>query len=97
MDEHPEPTIGQWYRNQENKRIFEVVALDEDEGTIEVQYFESEIEEIDLDTWYEIPLENIPEPEDWSGPYDDLVADDFGDTDVTRHGDQWNNPIDELE
>lgn len=97
MDEHPEPAIGQWYRNQEDNRIFEVVALDEDEGTIEVQYFESEIEEIDLDTWYEIPLENIAEPEDWSGPYDDLEADDFGDTEIVRQSEQWHNSIDELD
>ena len=97
MEEHPEPVIGQWYRSLEDERIFEVVAIDENESTIEIQYFESEIDEIDLDNWYEVPLEAISEPEDWSGPYDDLIADDLGDTENVRHNDAWTNPIDEIE
>lgn len=94
MDEHPEPVIGQWYRNIEDERIFEIVALDEDEGTIELQYFEGEIEECDLENWYEIPLLAIAEPEDWSGPYDGLLPDDLGDTESSQHSDGWNNPLD---
>lgn len=50
------PTVGNWYRNLEDNRLFEVVATDEDDGTIEIQYFESEIEELDIDTWGELAL-----------------------------------------
>ncbi len=73
-----DPIIGNWYRNQETGNDFEVVALDEDAQTIEIQYFDGEVEELDLDAWYELPIEAIEAPEDWSGPFDELEADDLG-------------------
>jgi len=73
-----DPIIGNWYRNEETGDDFEVVAIDEDAQTIEIQYFEGELEELDLDAWYELPLEAIEAPEDWSGPYDEVEDDDLG-------------------
>jgi hypothetical protein len=73
-----DPIIGNWYRNQETGNDFEVVALDEDAQTIEIQYFDGELEELDLDTWYDLPIEAIEAPEDWSGPFDELESDDLG-------------------
>ena len=73
-----DPIIGNWYRNQETGNDFEVVALDEDAQTIEIQYFDGEVEELDLDAWYELAIEAIEAPEDWSGPFDELESDDLG-------------------
>ena len=73
-----DPIIGNWYRNQETGNDFEVVALDEDAQTIEIQYFDGELEELDLDAWYELAIESIEEPEDWSGPFDEMESDDLG-------------------
>lgn len=73
-----DPIIGNWYRNEETGNDFEVVALDEDAQTVEIQYFDGELEELDLDAWYELPLEAIETPEDWSGPFDELEPDDLG-------------------
>ncbi|MBS1221541.1 MAG: hypothetical protein H6R24_732 [Proteobacteria bacterium] len=73
-----DPIIGNWYRNQETGNDFEVVALDEDAQTIEIQYFDGEVEELDLDAWYELAIESIEEPEDWSGPFDQMESDDLG-------------------
>ncbi|MCP5419656.1 MAG: hypothetical protein H6970_04690 [Gammaproteobacteria bacterium] len=73
-----DPIVGNWYRNADSDLEFEVVAVDEDAQTIEIQYAEGEVEEIDLDTWSEMPLEAIEAPEDWSGPFDDLDLDDLG-------------------
>lgn len=73
-----DPIIGNWYRNQETGNDFEVVALDEDAQTIEIQYFDGEVEELDLDAWYELAIESIEAPEDWSGPFDELESDDLG-------------------
>lgn len=73
-----DPIIGNWYRNEETGNDFEVVALDEDAQTVEIQYFDGELEELDLDAWYELPLEAIEAPEDWSGPFDELEEDDLG-------------------
>lgn len=72
-----DPIIGNWYRNEETGNDFEVVALDEDAQTIEIQYFDGEVEELELDTWYELPLEAIEAPEDWSGPFDEVEGDDL--------------------
>ena len=73
-----DPIVGNWYKNVEEETEFEVVAVDEDAQTVEIQYFEGEVEEIDLDSWYEMVLEPIEAPEDWSGAYDQMEADDLG-------------------
>ena len=73
-----DPIIGNWYRNQETGNDFEVVALDEDAQTVEIQYFDGELEEFDLDAWYELPIDPIEAPEAWSGPFDEMEPDDLG-------------------
>ena len=72
-----DPIVGNWYKNVEEETEFEVVAVDEEAQTVEIQYFDGEVEEIDLDSWYEIVLEPIEPPEDWSGAYDQLEPDDL--------------------
>ena len=73
-----DPIISNWYRNQETGNDFEVVALDEDAQTIEIQYFDGAVEELDLDAWYDLPIDPIEAPEDWSGPFDEMESDDLG-------------------
>lgn len=69
------PVIGKWFRHR-NGSIFEVVAVDEDDGTIEVQYFDGTVEEYELESWADhFPVEIGP-PEDWSGSVD-MDPDDF--------------------
>lgn len=67
------PTIGNWYRIQ-GSDSFEVVALDEDDGTIELQYFDGTVEEMDLEDWQAAQeigsLEEVEPPEDWTGSVD---------------------------
>lgn len=70
------PVIGDWYRNITGE-IYEVVAIDEDDGTVEIQYFDGSIEELDLDTWFETVFEPVEPPEDWSGPLD-IEREDYG-------------------
>ncbi len=89
------PSIGNWYRDQ-NGNTFEIVALDEDEGTIEIQYFDGAVEELDADAWSELALEAAEPPEDWSGSLD-IDREDYGvDLESNRHLD-WGNPLDEFE
>lgn len=73
-----DPIVGNWYKNLEDETRFEIVALDENAQTVEIQYFDGEVEELDLDTWYELALEPMAAPEDWSGAYDELDPDDLG-------------------
>ena len=67
------PTIGNWYRIQGNDS-FEVVAFDEDDGTIELQYFDATVEEMDIEDWNAEKeagtLEEVEPPEDWTGSVD---------------------------
>jgi Family of unknown function (DUF6763) len=68
-----QPTVGSWYR-LEGGETFEIVAIDDDEGTIEVQYFDGTVEEMDFDDWElqceERGLAPTEPPEDWSGSVD---------------------------
>jgi hypothetical protein len=83
-----DPIVGNWYRNLADQSRFEVVAVDE-EGqavqAVEIQYYEGEVEELDMDTWDELSLEFIEPPDDWSGPFDDLEPDDLGYDDDPEH------------
>ncbi len=90
------PAVGLWYRNEQGA-VFEVVAFEEEAGIIEIQHFDGAVEELDIDSWYSQMLTKSAEPEDWSGPFDDLVADDFGDTEAARHYDGQDNPLDTLD
>ncbi len=69
----PQPGIGEWYRLSGGE-LFEVVAVDTDDGTIEIQYFDGTVEEMDFEDWEsqweEGLLEAADPPEDWSGSVD---------------------------
>ena len=84
------PVIGSWYKDGDGE-IFEIVAIDEEDNFIQIQYFGGEIDEIDFDAWESMEAKSVAEPEDWSGPYDDLEADDLGYTDMGFRSDQGFN------
>ena len=69
----PVPSIGDWFR-MSGGELFEVVALDDDEGTIDIQYFDGTVEEMDFDEWEthceDRAVEPVDAPEDWSGSVD---------------------------
>ena len=46
----PNPGVGAWYRLNGGEP-FEIVALDDDDGTIEVQYADGTLEELDREDW----------------------------------------------
>jgi len=62
--------IGRWYRPMISDSLFEVVAIDYDEQSIEIQYFDGEIEELDFSGWKTLIPVDSPPPEDWTGPYE---------------------------
>lgn len=63
------PVVGNWYRRL-GSDLFEVVAIDNDDSTIEVQHFDGTVAEFDFESWYEMYLEEVEPPEDWTGPMD---------------------------
>jgi len=95
MNFQVKPTVGEWYQTSDGQD-FEVVAIDHDEGTVEIQYFDGAIEELDFNSWGQMPLQEISPPEDWSGPMDMMKEDFISDTGMTSH-EEWTNPLDTLD
>lgn len=64
------PEVGAWYLDTESGEMFEVVAMDENAGDIEMQYFDGALSEVDTESWANMALAMIPPPEDWSAPFE---------------------------
>ena len=62
-----EPVVGQWYENIDENESFRVLSVDEDAELIEIEYLDGDVEELDLETWQELDLDKIDEPEGWTG------------------------------
>ena len=45
--------VGNWYQTADG-RIFRIVSVDNDDETVEVQYVDGDLEEIEVDCWYDI-------------------------------------------
>jgi len=73
-----DPIEGNWYQHLDNGRDFMVVNVNENTGTVDIQYFDGDIDELEIEEWEEMDLEEIEPPEDWTGPLDDLDPDDRG-------------------
>jgi len=83
--------IGNWYRDRHTGAEFEVVAIDEASQSIDLQMLEGELCEYDLDSWKQLDLEPIEEPDDWH-----YAADQADDRDgLNASG--WDNPLDLIE
>lgn len=90
-----EPIVSQWYQHLDKGYRFQVLAFDEDARTVEVQHFDGDLEDLDLESWYELDIEPIEPPEDWTGPMDDVERDDlpYSETDMTEE--EWREPLEE--
>jgi hypothetical protein len=87
-----DPRIDQWYAPLDKGQRFYVVAIYQEENTIEVQYFDADIEELSFEEWRELDIELSEEPENYAGAYDIAELDDYG-TEITdtEPGD-WTEP-----
>ena len=88
-----DPIVGNWYQHLDKGQSFEVIALDEDIGLVEIQYFDGSVEELDLDAWYELEIEPIEAPEDWTGPVDDIARDDLNYSETGMDKADWTEPV----
>ena len=89
------PIIGDWYQKP-NGALFEVVAIDETDNTVEIQYFDGTIAELEMDTWLTGGFRAAEPPEDFTGSLD-MEAEDSGlDTEVAGHQ-EWTDPLDYLD
>ena len=81
MSRDYEPVAGQWYENLEEEESFRVLTVDEDSELVEIEYLDGDIEELDIESWHEMDLERIEQPEGWSESDDEDEAEDDEDWD----------------
>jgi hypothetical protein len=87
--------VGDWYRVG-TEPPFEVVAVDADHETIEIQYFDGTVEEVDFESWLEMAPQPTVPPEDWSGAMD-VDKEDYGVDPDRLIADSWESPLDQLD
>jgi hypothetical protein len=78
MSNRLKPVVGQWYSHLDKGDVFQVVAIDEESGWIEIQEFDGGLDEIEFEEWRQMSIEAAVPPEDWTGPVDEIDRDDLG-------------------
>lgn len=93
-----EPVKGQWYENVEEDETFRVLSVNEDAELVEIEYLDGDIEELDIDSWHEMDLERIEEPEGWAAEdSDDDEDEDDDEDDLDDEDDDWDDDEDDDE
>jgi hypothetical protein len=95
MPIEPVPRIGDWYKNSAGE-AFEIVAQDEEDDTLELQYYDGTVEELDREAWEASRPELIEPPEDWSGSMD-LAREDAQDFETLSETEDWLFELDRLD
>ncbi len=89
MAQQMRPVIGSWYKTLDAD-VFEIVAIDDDDGTIEIQYASGDVEELDLEDWNERVAGPGEPAEDWSAGFDlDSGVEDYSDIDISVRSEDW--------
>lgn len=92
-----ELTVGHWFKRPDGQ-AFEIVAIDEQAGTLEIQYFDGAIEEVEPSVLLDEKWTAIAAPEDWSGSMD-LDRQDYGVDTGELYAHEWDmaTPLDRLD
>jgi segregation and condensation protein B len=77
-----------------------MLTVDEDGELVEIEYLDGDIEELDLDTWHELDLERIAQPEGWVAPEaaaaeGDDEEEEEEDEDLDDDDDDWDEDDDD--
>lgn len=90
------PEIGHWYQDRHSGQLFEIVARDSDDGSVQVQYLDGEITDFELESWADLALEPAAAPEDWRTGFA-IDPDEETDPDATLHPTAWSGPLSAIE
>lgn len=58
------PAVGSWFKDADGIS-FEVVSVDDDTGTIFIQYFDGMIDELNVERWHALAFEDREPPAPW--------------------------------
>jgi hypothetical protein len=95
MTFEPTPRIGDWYKNTTGD-AFEVVAQDLDDDTLELQYYDGTLEELDAETWEYMHPVPIAPPEDWTGSMD-VDREDGQAPEISTETEDWMRQLERLD
>jgi hypothetical protein len=70
-------SVGQWYLRRDTRDLFQVVDCDNRSGLVQIQMFDGSIDEVDTDAWRALCPQPVAPPEDWTGPWDSLDAEEI--------------------
>lgn len=79
--------VGAWYRGN-GTEPFEVVALDFENETVEVQFYDGSVAELDYDGWMELAAQPTTGPDGFDGALD-MSHEDMLAIDSVTHSDEW--------
>lgn len=96
MPTENDPMVRNWYRHLDKGQEFQVIVVDETDRVVDIQHFDGDVELLDLDTWYDMDVELIEAPEDWTGPVDDVERDDLGYEETDMEPKEWSEPMEEV-
>lgn len=88
--------VGYWYKDLQTGAQFEVVAVDDNAQTIEAQMLDGSLCEYEQESWSEMALAAVEEPEDWRDVFE-LSDEDGLDPDQPFHPDTGESPLDRIE
>ena len=91
----PHPIIGKWYK-LDNGVLFEVVAIDNNDRTIEVQHADGSLDEFDFSSWAISEISDSSPPDDCSGAYD-MLPEDYGDDRESYTSNYRGNQLDQFD
>jgi hypothetical protein len=83
------PIVGQWYLRHGKGQTFEVVSIDDANGTVELQDFDGNLDEVDIRTWFAQDIEAIDAPEDLTGVLDLAAPDEADGSDEAEPEGEW--------
>jgi len=95
MTFEPTPHVGDWYKNTRGD-AFEIVAQDEEDETLELQYYDGTVEELDAESWEFMQPEPIEPPEDWSGSMD-IALEDSQPPEIWVETEDWMRCVERLD
>jgi hypothetical protein len=76
MSDIYDAVVGHWYLRQDTGETFWVTDQDNESGTVEIQTSDGDLDELDEEVWQSLPLVLAEPPQDWTGPMDDVTAED---------------------
>ena len=61
------PSIGKWYHDIADSRLFKIIAIDDYTLNIDIRYEDGEYSDIDLNSWSQMAVVQTSPPQDWHG------------------------------